>query len=98
MVLIVGQYLDATPAPVDPVGADEAVFDLHHFDEVHLLTGRGVPRIFPHHPMPVSEKATAVVVPLVGSSGDYRGNQPAKLVMATADATPAQEVSGHGAF
>ena len=38
VVLILGEHVDALPAPVDTMCMDEPVLDLHHLDKVHLLT------------------------------------------------------------
>jgi hypothetical protein len=37
-VVSVGEHADAGPAPVDAVLGDEPVADLHHLDDVHLVT------------------------------------------------------------
>src|ERR1700744_5883061 len=45
----------AVPAPVHAVVLDEAVADLHHLHQVHLLAVRAVPRVLPAEPGAVGE-------------------------------------------
>lgn len=98
MVLVVGQYFDAPPAPVDAVSADQSVLDLHDFDEVHLLTVRRLPRILPGGTASVGKETCAVIVPLDRRSSHDLGQERPKFVMPTTHTAPAQNVCRDRAF
>jgi hypothetical protein len=46
----------ALPAPLNAVVAYQAMRDLHHLDNLDLITIRGHPRVFPDQSWPVAEK------------------------------------------
>ena len=46
----------ALPAPINAVVAYQAMCDLHHLDNLDLITIRGHPRVFPDQSWPVAEK------------------------------------------
>src|ERR1700750_1459730 len=48
LLQLLRQGLHAVPAPVDAVADDEAVLELHHLDEIRLLSGRCLARILPN--------------------------------------------------
>src|SRR5262249_9120772 len=59
-VSILLEKLNAKPAPIDAVPADEPALDLHHLNKIELLACRCHPRIFPDQPAPIGEKAGPV--------------------------------------
>jgi hypothetical protein len=60
MIAVLLKELDAEPAPVDAVAADQPVRYLHHLDKIHLFAIGFLTRIFPHQLAPVCEEALAI--------------------------------------
>lgn len=66
VVLVLGEHVDTLPPPVDAMGSDEAVFDLHDLDEVHLLAVGRLARVLPSRAAPVGKETRSVILANLG--------------------------------
>src|SRR5690606_7685602 len=81
----------------NPVAADPAVLDVHHFDDVDLLAVRRLPGILPDQPAAVAE-VPAVAVPahqIVRPPPGAFAEEGADLFVAAQDAVIAVHDRGH---
>src|SRR5205814_5064878 len=53
--------LEADPSPINPVMGDQAISDIHDFDQIHLVTLRRLARIFPGQLPSVGEEQPGAI-------------------------------------
>ncbi len=62
MILVPLQHLDPAPAPIDFVILNQPVFDVHHFNKIHLLAGGRVARILKDERVPIGEISGPIIL------------------------------------
>ena len=93
------QHIQRVPAPVDTVSSYEPPFNLHHFDEIHLLSLWRHTRILPRHNAAVGEIAGTKSLPLRRTGLEHQCGELPQVVFALHDATTRlQQVLHQGTF
>src|SRR5690242_18046409 len=78
------QRMNSEPAPVHAVSTNQSALQLHHLDEIHLISVWSLPRILPHEQLPVTKGKAPMSTPHSGLIGEYLGNEGTDRLLAAA--------------